>query len=199
MNFNSKILLHICCAPCGVGMIEKLLEKGIYPILFYYNPNIQPKNEYKKREESVKELAKIYNLELITKEYNPKNWFLAVKGYEKEKEGQKRCEICFKFRISETAKITKAKNLEFFSTTLSASPYKSEEKINEIGEKIAKELNLKFLSLKKLGINKKENWQKSRELSKKYKFYRQKYCGCIFSLRSSKFFEKIRKLSNRPI
>ncbi|MFA5386377.1 MAG: epoxyqueuosine reductase QueH [Candidatus Paceibacterota bacterium] len=174
-----KILLHVCCAVCGAYLIELLKEK-YEVILYFYNPNIHPKEEYEKRKESAKKLAEIYNIDFIEEKYIPEKWFEIIKGLENELEGGKRCPICFEMRLRETAISAENNNIPYFTTTLSISPYKDEKIINETGEKIAKEYDLNFLEIGELG-NKQDLWQKTKELAKKHNFYHQKYCGCIFS------------------
>ena len=174
-----NLLLHICCANCGTVVIERLNEK-FNLTLFWYNPNIQPKYEYEKRLRDVKKLAKIYNLPLIIGSYNVKYWFDLVRGFEKEPEGGKRCPICFKMRLTRTAKYAQENGFSYFTTTLTVGPQKNAEIINKTGEEISKKYNLNFY---KANFKKKDGFKRSIELSKKYDFYRQNYCGCIFSIR----------------
>lgn len=174
-----KIVIHICCAICGAYLTE-LFKKDFTPIIFFYNPNIHPREEYEKRKDSAVKLARIYNAEFIEGNYDDKNWFEKIKGFENEPEGGKRCPACFRIRLHETAILAKNKNTPYFTATLAASPYKNEILINSIGNEIAKELNLNFIKLNNLE-NKQDIWKKTRELAKKYDFYHQKYCGCIFS------------------
>jgi predicted adenine nucleotide alpha hydrolase (AANH) superfamily ATPase len=175
---KSEIILHTCCAVCGAFLIEKL-EESFSPIIFFYNPNIWPKEEYEKRKESVQELARIYNVEFIEGAYEHEKWLEAVKNLKNEPEGGKRCEICFKIRISESVALTKKRGIKVFATTLSISPYKNGKIINEIGERITNDTGIKFLKLVDI-CEKKEAWQKTRQLSKEYNFYHQNYCGCEF-------------------
>lgn len=176
-----SLVIHVCCAICGAYLCELLKEK-FNLIIFFYNPNIHPRDEYEKRKDSAKKLSEIYGAEFVEGEYETDKWFETVKGLEGEPEGGKRCPICFQMRLYKTALLANNKNAEYFTTTLSASPYKNEQIVNEIGQDIAKELNLKFLKISELG-DRKEIWKKSRELAKKYNFYHQKYCGCVFSQR----------------
>lgn len=184
-----KILLHVCCAICGAALTDLLKDKYDIVILFY-NPNIHPKEEYEKRRGSVKKLTEIYNLQFIEGEYDDKNWLEVVKGLEYEPEGGARCTVCFKMRLKKAAEFAKAQNCTGFLTTLSMSPYKNEEQINMIGKDVAEKFGLQFLTAQDLaGAEdvkefKKKVWQKSRELAKKYEFYHQKYCGCMFSIRN---------------
>ena len=184
MNKNSKIILHICCAVCGAYLVDLLKKNFAEVLLYFYNPNIFPKEEYERRKEAVRNLAEIYHLKLETGPYDQEKWFKEIKGLEKEPEGGKRCEICFLMRLSKTAHFAKEKNFEYFGTTLSISPYKNEKIIEGIGEKIAEKFNLNFLKLTDFQESKKEIWQKTRLLAREFNFYHQKYCGCLFSLKS---------------
>jgi hypothetical protein len=170
-----KLLLHICCAPCGAYVVEKLKKK--YSItLFFYNSNIDTLDEYSKRLLEVVKLAKIYNLPLIIKNYNHASWLKRIKGLEKEPEKGLRCFSCYEQRLKKTAAIAKEKKFDIFSTTLTISPYKNSEKINEIGNKTGIKNEIEFLE-QKFDRN---DYQQSVELAKKHNFYRQKYCGCEF-------------------
>lgn len=193
---DKKIVLHICCAICGVYLVEHLVGvQNFEPLLYFYNPNIHSKinpslaegegggidDEYQKRLESVKKLAEIYKLELIEGEYEPKKWFEKVQGLEDEPEGGKRCSVCFKMRLEKTAQIAKEKNISYFTTTLSASSFKDEKLIAQIGKEIADKYNLQFIDSFGDQEFKKQALQKARLLAKEYNFYHQKYCGCVFS------------------
>lgn len=177
-----KLLIHTCCAPCALTAITRLASE--YQItLFFYNPNIHPEEEYKKRLKEVNRCKEIFGIEVIEGEYNPDKWFEEVKGLEKEPEGGTRCSICFKDRLNKTAEIAVSYKYDAFTTTLTVSPHKKAEVINSIGEDIGKKNNIKFLSL---DLKKKDGFKTSVELSKKYNIYRQSYCGCLFSIRYKK-------------
>lgn len=183
-NENKKLVLHICCAVCGAYLCELLRNQFQEIILYFYNPNIWPKEEYERRKQSVQKLAEIYNLEFMEGDYDSDNWSRVIKGLENEPEGGKRCPICFEVRLRKTAEIAGKKNFGHFATTLAISPYKSEKIVDEIGNKLAGELNLSYLSTYIMGdLNKNEIWQKTRELAKRFEFYHQKYCGCNFSVK----------------
>ena len=171
-----KILLHTCCAPCSTHVIEMLKENEV--ILFFYNPCIYPKEEFEKRLNNAKVIAKEYNLKLIVPEYSHKDFLEHVKGYEKEKENGKRCLLCYKQRLSKTAEFAKENNFDCFTTTLTISPHKDSEAIFKIGKEIEKEYNVKFLDI---NFRKKDGFKHSLELSNKFNLYRQDYCGCEFS------------------
>ena len=173
-----SLLLHVCCACCATIPIE-LLQDQFKIKLLWYNPNIYPKKEYKKRLKQVKKLKKIYKLSLIKAPYHSKDWLALTKGLEQEPEEGKRCDVCFQMRLQKTAEIGHKKGFDCFTTTLTAGPQKKAEKVNQIGEDLAKKYDIKFYSA---DFKKKDGFKKSLDLSKKYNFYRQNYCGCIYSL-----------------
>jgi len=172
-----KILLHICCAPCSTHSIEMLKQENDL-VLFFYNPCIFPKEEFEKRLENAKIIAKEHNLKLIVPEYNHKKFLDYVKGYEKEPENGKRCLLCYEQRLRKTAEFAKKNNFNSFTTTLTISPHKNSETIFNIGKELEKKNNVKFIDI---NFKKKDGFKHSVELSKKYNLYRQDYCGCEFS------------------
>ena len=175
------MLFHICCGVCGFYPVKLLKKEFSNLTLYFFNPNIHPKKEYLKRLKYAKELSKIYNLPFIEGEYKINEWFDAINGLENEPESGKRCEICFKYRLEEVAKKTKKLGFRIFGTTLTISPYKDADIINKIGKELACKYKLKFY---KANFKKQHGFKKSIELAKKYNFYRQNYCGCIFSKRA---------------
>jgi len=172
-----KLLLHICCANCGIAAIEKLLP-DFKLTLFWYNPNIHPLTEHQKRLVDVKKLAKIYKLDLIVNDDDFEKWLILTKGLEKEPEGGKRCSFCFKMRLKKTAQLAKKNGFDYWGTTLSAGPQKDVQIINSMGAILADKYRLQFYSA---NFKKKDGFKKSVILGKKYNFYRQNYCGCVFS------------------
>lgn len=174
---NNCLLLHFCCGPCGAGVIETLSKK--FSITgYFYNPNIWPEEEYKKRLESAGKIAKAMNIEMIAGPYHgmPNDWH-ALKS---EKEGGKRCLFCYGFRLKKTATFAKEKNIDIFTTTLSVSPHKNPVSINAIGKEEAKAHGINFYEA---DFKKNNGFGKTLSLSKKLKLYRQKYCGCRYSLK----------------
>ncbi|MBW3020230.1 epoxyqueuosine reductase QueH [Candidatus Woesearchaeota archaeon] len=165
-----KLLLHVCCAPCTAGCLEQLKEYEI--TMFFSDSNIYPEEEYERRKYEAKKLAEIYGIEFIEDTYDHDEWREFVKGLEKEPEGGKRCFKCFEFNLRRAAEM--AKNYDFFTTTLTLSPHKSNLKIFEVGKNFEKFLEKDF----------KTGWAKSVELSIEHNLYRQNYCGCEFSLRN---------------
>jgi len=180
MITKPKLVLHVCCAVCGAALVKVLQEK-FQVILFYYNPNIWPREEYEKRLEAVVKLSEIYGVILKKGKYENKLWLKRVKGFENEPEGGKRCPICFQMRLEKTADLAKSSGALYFATTLAISPFKNEAVINEIAQEVAKDKGLIFLSLADIG-DKNNLWQETRLLAKQYQLYHQKYCGCQFSL-----------------
>jgi len=198
---KQKILVHLCCAICGVALIEKLRE-NFEPTIFFYNPNIYPAEEYNKRKEAVVELAKIYGIDFVSAqgasvqdgsasgvrlasgwEGEYEKWREKTKGKEQEPEQGSRCYDCFEMRLEKSAEFAKENGFEIFTTSLFVSPFKNEKVVNEVGKKVSEKYGIKFLEMEKVIEDKTENWKKTRDLSKKYDFYSQKYCGCIFSKR----------------
>ena len=176
-----SLLLHSCCGPCSSYVLE-YLSHHFAITLFYYNPNILPQEEYQKRLETQKQLLNTLppanSISFIEGPYEPEIFLEAVKGLEDQAEGGKRCEVCFRLRLSEAARTAKKRKCDYFSTTLSVSPHKSAEVLAEISEAISGEVGIKSLpaDFKKHG-----GYQRSIQLSKEYGLYRQQYCGCPFS------------------
>lgn len=175
-----KLLLHACCGPCSAFAVESM-RKQYDMSLFFYNPNISDEAEHKRRFENAKLVAQRFGVPIINMEYNPSTWSEAVKGLESEKEGGKRCEACFRFRLEETAKFAKDNGFSLFSTTLTASPFKNAALINAIGAEVGQRFGVKFLTLDlKMG----GGYKRGLELSKEFSLYRQKYCGCVYSIQN---------------
>lgn len=186
-NKGKKVLLHSCCGPCSSYCIKEL-AKYLKVTVLYYNPNIEPKEEYNKRKEVQIKLINDYKKEeidvsYIDSDYDNDIYRDYVTGYEKELEGGKRCTKCFELRLSKAATLAKKLNYDFFATTLTVSPHKNSTLINQIGFEIEKNENIKFLPS---DFKKREGYKKSIEYSKKYDLYRQDYCGCLFSKQTRK-------------
>ena len=176
-----KLLLHSCCAPCSSYVLE-YLSPYFHIYDFYYNPNISPKREYEERKEELIRLIKEMELQekvtFLEGTYEPEKFFEMAKGLEQLPEGQERCFRCYEMRLRESAKIAKEQGADYFATTLTISPLKNAQKLNEIGEAIAKEHGVTYLPS---DFKKKNGYKRSVELSTQYELYRQNYCGCIFS------------------
>jgi predicted adenine nucleotide alpha hydrolase (AANH) superfamily ATPase len=189
------LLLHACCAPCSSHCLE-YLSKYFRITVFYYNPNISPKEEYTLRIEEIKRFVQEFKSEneitLIEGKYEPERFFQVVKGLEQEPEGGKRCEQCFKLRLSEAAKLAKELNADYYTTTLSISPLKNAELLNKIGKEEGDAIGVTHLPS---DFKKKGGYARSIELSKEYNLYRQNFCGCVYSLQEAKAREAKRKES----
>lgn len=174
---RKKLLLHCCCAPCASSCLERLKDFFDITVLFY-NPNIERAEYFKRLEELKKLIAETGWASLLDSEYSDSEFYEKVKGLEKEKEGGKRCEVCFDLRLTKTRDLAEKHGFDFFATTLTLSPLKNAELINEIGFKLQEGNRTKYLPS---DFKKRGGYQRSLELSKEYNLYRQNYCGCAFS------------------
>ncbi len=175
-----RLLMHTCCAPCLLGAVERLLPKFDVTI-FYYNPNISPKEEFNKRLYALETVIKHFDgLKLIVPKQNENEFLEVVKGLENCPEGGDRCTECFKLRLDKTAEYLKNHKEEFdaFATTLTVSPHKNAPLINAIGAESAARYGVEYLSS---DLKKQEGFLRSTQLSKQLGIYRQAYCGCQFS------------------
>lgn len=179
LSFRPKLLLHSCCGPCSTTVLTLLVSHFDITVL-YYNPNIEPKEEYYKRKEEQIRFIKEFNnehIKFMDCDYNNQDFRSRVVGLEQEREGGARCAVCFKLRLEKTAEIAKALDFDYFGTTLTVSPHKNSEVINKIGALLETEYGVKYLYS---DFKKKDGYKRSIELSKKYNLYRQDYCGCEF-------------------
>ena len=187
-NKNNKtvptLLLHSCCAPCSSYVLE-YLSKYFMITVFYYNPNISSIEEYLKRKEEQIRFINEFNFDnpvnVIEGEYDNKRFEETIKGLELEKEGGSRCKKCYLLRLEETCRKAKEKGFDYFGTTLTVSPYKNSNSLNEIGKMLSSRYDIKYLYS---DFKKKNGYKRSIELSRIYNLYRQDYCGCIYSKRS---------------
>ena len=177
-----KVLLHACCAPCSSAIVEWLMAHDITPVIYYYNPNIYPLEEYEIRKNESKRHAESLGIQWIDEDYNHEFWQHEVCGLENEPERGKRCEQCFYIRLKKTAEKAKELGISYFATTLASSRWKSLEQINAAGN--AAELpSVRFWA---------QNWRKDglqerrNALLKEYNFYNQQYCGCEYSILKAK-------------
>lgn len=185
LNYKPKLLLHSCCGPCSSYVISYLKDYFDITIL-YYNPNIEPKEEYlKRKEEQIKLLKKlnIPNIDLLDIEYDNDVFKNIVIGHEYDIEGGNRCHLCYKLRLEKTCITALKYNFEYFGTTLTVSPYKNANVLNDIGKSLSEKYNVLWLYS---DFKKKDGYKKSILLSKKYDLYRQDYCGCLFSKNNDK-------------
>ena len=185
-----RLLLHSCCAPCSSHVIDTLTPYFDITIL-YYNPNIEPYEEYLKRKEEeirfLKEYPNINKLDIMDCDYDEDKFKEMAKGLEHEHEGGPRCFKCYRLRLEKTAKTAKDNNFDYFGTTLTVSPYKNSQKLNEIGEELESIYDIKYLYS---DFKKKDGYKHSIELAKKYNLYRQDYCGCKYSKAEKEAKEK---------
>ncbi len=187
----SKVLLHACCAPCSSAIVEWLLAHRIEPVIYYYNPNIHPFEEYEIRKNESKRHAESLGIQWIDDDWRHEQWLRAVEGLEHEPERGRRCEACFYHRLFHTARKAQELDIPFFATTLASSRWKNLDQINAAGLRAAEMVNrypadsavhepVTFWA---------QNWRKDglqerrNELLKEYRFYNQQYCGCEFSHR----------------
>lgn len=184
---HRRLFLHSCCAPCSSYCLE-YLRKYFDVTVFYYNPNISFGEEYRHRVEELKRLVEELNedaaggnpIELEEGPYEPERFFEAVKGLEDCPEGGERCFVCYELRLREAAKRAAEGGYDFFTTTLTISPLKNAQKLNEIGQRLGEEYGVACLPS---DFKKKGGYQRSIELSREHELYRQDYCGCVFSKR----------------
>lgn len=179
-----SLLLHSCCGPCSSYVLE-YLSQYFRITVFYYNPNIYPSDEFYFRESEQEELIgrmpSKNPISFMSAPYEPKTYYSAISGHEKDPERGERCTICYGMRLEETAKKAKENGFDYFTTTLSISPYKDAQRLNELGRIMAEKYGVKYLFS---DFKKREGYKRSVELSRKYDMYRQDYCGCVFSFHS---------------
>ena len=176
-----KLLLHSCCAPCSSYCLE-LLSEYFEVTVFYYNPNIYPPEEYTMRvaeqDRFVAEFPAKHKITFVEGTYDTDKFYAMAKGMENLKEGGERCFACYELRLRESAEYAKANGFDFFTTTLSISPLKNAQKLNEIGAKLEEEYGIKYLYS---DFKKQNGYKRSTEISNEYDMYRQYYCGFVYS------------------
>lgn len=176
---ETRILLHSCCAPCSCEIMEQLLRSKLDCTVFFYNPNIDDINEYKKRKDENKKFAHKLNIPFLDGDYENPLWHKIIKGYEGEPERGKRCELCFKMRLNHTAEYASKNNFRIFTSSLGMSRWKNFEQVSKCGKDAAgkyQQLIYWDYNWRKLGGS-----ERMINITKKGKIYRQRYCGCIFS------------------
>lgn len=181
-NNVPTLLLHSCCAPCSSYVLEYLSEYFKITV-FYYNPNIYPPEEYNKRareqEAFIEKLNTKYPISFIEGDFEDNKFYQTVKGLENAPEGGERCFLCYRMRLEESAQTAKEKGFDYFTTTLSISPHKNAQALNQIGLDIQAKYDVKYLLS---DFKKKNGYKRSCEISEEYGIYRQDYCGCVFSV-----------------
>ena len=191
-NGENRLLLHSCCAPCAGEIMEALSVSKIKTIVYFYNPNIHPIEEYEIRKDENKKFCDKLGFEFIDADYDKDNWFKRIKGLENEPERGKRCTKCFDMRFERSALYAKENSFKVFATTLGISRWKDMNQINEAGLRAAS----RYDEVKYWDFNWRKEGGSSRmiEISKREHFYQQEYCGCVYSLRDT---NKWRRKNNR--
>ncbi|HJM82858.1 MAG TPA: epoxyqueuosine reductase QueH [Nitrospinota bacterium] len=174
-----NLLLHVCCAPCSPHIVVTLLKTHKLT-LYFYNPNIHPREEYDQRLSEISSWAKYMEIPLVADDYEIKKWFAAIKGLESEPERGKRCAVCFDVRLQATAKTARRLGISKFGTVLSVSPYKESALINCIGKDAGEKEGVIFYEA---DWKKKDGYKITTKMAQQAGFYRQHYCGCVFSQR----------------
>jgi predicted adenine nucleotide alpha hydrolase (AANH) superfamily ATPase len=174
---KKEILVHACCATCAGYVLEKL-ETDFIPVIYYYNPNIYPFEEYVLRKNELERYAAQKNIRFLEEKYNPQDWQDRIRGLEKEPEKGLRCTKCFAMRLSKSASVAAEHQIKLFTTTLTISPHKDSKTILAIGREAAQKYSRDFLDV---DFKKQNGFQKTMAIAKRENFYRQNYCGCLYS------------------
>jgi epoxyqueuosine reductase len=172
-----SLLLHSCCAPCSIYVLDQL-AKDYDLSIFFYDPNIHPRLEYIQRRDEMKSYAQKMDIKFEEGEYDTKRWFTKTSGLENEPEKGKRCEVCFDIRLGKTAEKASKEKYDLWTTVMSISPHKDVSQINCVANKLAIKHDVKFLEA---DWKKNEGFKIASQMSKDENFYRQDYCGCIYS------------------
>lgn len=178
-----RLLLHACCGPCASSVLEYLTSYFDVTV-YYYNPNILPKDEFIKRENALKDVVSHFDgVKLVVPSQDEQEYISYVKGHKSDPEGGARCALCFNLRLENTAKymLENIENFDFFATTLTVSPHKNAPLINDIGKNIAQKYGVDYLSS---DFKKRDGYLRSIQLCKEWGIYRQTYCGCVSELLS---------------
>ncbi|MBW2997134.1 epoxyqueuosine reductase QueH [Candidatus Woesearchaeota archaeon] len=176
---KKKLLLHTCCAPCSTHCVKELLA-DYDVVMYFYNPNVHPYGEYIRRLGDAQKVGDKLGVELVEGDYDVDEWLSHIAGFEEEPEGGKRCGICFSIRLGKTAEYAKKNGFDLFTTTMSISPHKNSKVINSLGEELAKKHGVSWVHS---DFKKKDGFKRSTKMSKKLGLYRQKYCGCFYSVK----------------
>jgi len=171
------LLLHICCAPCATYVVQTL-RKHFEVVGYFYNPNIHPEEEVVLRLREVTRYAEQIGLKVFVADYEVDRWYEAIRGTEQEREGGKRCAICYQLRMEQTARFAQEHGILYFATTLTVSPHKKAAVINPIGRELAEQYGAAFYEA---DFKKRDGFKISCRMSRESVLYRQSYCGCIFS------------------
>jgi predicted adenine nucleotide alpha hydrolase (AANH) superfamily ATPase len=183
-NSQKGFLLHCCCAPCGIAVIDEL-RRNFNLTVFFYNPNIYPEAEYIKRKVEVIKVCGEWEVPMIDGDYEPEFWARAVRGLENEKQGGARCGKCFLLRLERTARFAAENNFDLFGTTLTMGRQKKSSAINSIGKAAGERLGVAYYDedWKKRG-----RWERGRKMVEERNIYKQNYCGCRYSMKRAGFY-----------
>ena len=192
-NKSKKVLLHTCCAPCCGEVIQAMKASNIELTLFFYNPNIHPKKEYELRKADNVTYAKKYNIPFIDADYDKDNWFKRIKGFEKSPERGERCTKCFDMRFERSALYAHENGFDVFTSSLGISRWKDMDQINRSGNRAAD--RYEHMQYWTYNWRKKGGSSRMYQIAKEESFYKQEYCGCIFSLLET---NQWRTKNNRP-
>lgn len=182
-GMKPSLLLHACCAPCSSAVLERLCD--IFSVtLYFYNPNISPTEEFEFRLAELKRLVTEMRLDIsvIAPKYDNGEFESVVKGMEDMAEGGARCAVCYRLRLERAVRYAEEHGFDYVTTTLSVSPYKNAALLNELGNELTQNLNVRYLTS---DFKKKDGYKRSCELSAEYNLYRQNYCGCVYSKRAA--------------
>ena len=177
---NKKVLLHTCCAVCSGHPIKQLRELGYTPVAYFFNPNIHPEIEHKKRLEAQVKLCKSLDCELIIEDYNPDVYKAVMEGFENHEEGSERCKRCFELRLLKTIQKAQELGIDYYSTSITVSPHKNFSVVKQVGEFFSQYFKIDFLAV---DFKKQDGFLKTMKLAKDLNLYRQDYCGCENSLK----------------
>ena len=172
-----KLLVHICCAPDALYVLD-LLKEDYEVSGYFYNPNIHPSKEYDLRLKDTREVAQTLNVKLLEEIYDDERWFKITQKFKDEPEKGRRCDVCYAMRLKRTARKASELGFDMFATVMSLSPWKKADVLNRLGKMFAHRYKINFLEA---NFKKKNGFRKSVELSKGHGLYRQNYCGCIYS------------------
>ena len=175
-----NIVLHICCGVCAAGTVQTLIDEGHRVTGFFYNPNIHPEDEYRRRLETTYTVAQNLDFPLHTGTYDTEEWFELTEQLKNEPEGGERCTVCFRIRLEKTFEFMQKCGADAFTTTLTISPHKSADMVNRIGKIVGGDM---FLAR---DFKKKDGFKQAMQIARQWELYRQDYCGCIYSMRRRK-------------
>lgn len=173
-----RILVHICCAPDGLYVMD-ILSRDYQPVGFFYNPNIHPAEEYRRRREDAERICHLKGFPLIVDAWDEDRWLALTRKFKDEPEMGRRCDVCYALRLLRTGQVAACRGFDLFTTVMSLSPHKKAQSLNRIGRMFGRRLGLSFLEA---DFKKKDGFGKSVALSRGLDLYRQDYCGCLYSI-----------------